>query len=286
MKTLFCYITVVFFFASVLNAQDYVPTPAEISHFSETKTMIVLENSPISEYNLTIREFVTDGWKLTPFEFLELKEFDKNRKNPELSFLRLNDVKFEKDKTNAKYIFISLLLGDKNAKKISEMPDMCPFPLASVGAPEETYVYKVEVLLRFIQNHVNVISEKPKLAAKNNPVKTYSSNLQSLNGKTLYLLADDLDKKVKTEADIQKIYKGAVKLVTKDELEQAIKNKTADVVFLHKVGPIKKSPNARCYKILVGVDDAQLYYFAYHKIDDKKANGFLEADFKTLAKKK
>jgi hypothetical protein len=274
----------VYFFVGVINAQDYIPTPADISHFPETKTMIVLEDNPICEYNLTIKDFVSNEWKITPHDFLEFKNFEDKRKDKSLSFLILNRVTIEKDKSNTKYLFMSLLLGG-DAKKLSSMPDMCSIPLAYYGASEETYVYKIELFLRFMQNHVKLISDNPKLASKNT-VAYYNSNIQPLNGKTLYLIAGELDKDVNTEAKIKKVYNGPVKIVTKEEIQQAIKDKDPNVVILHKVGPEKKRDEARCYKILIGAADAQFYYFDYHKISDKAANGFLADDFKKLAKKK
>jgi hypothetical protein len=72
--------------------------------------------------------------------------------------------------------------------------------------------------------------------------------------------------------------------VTKEEIEQAIKDRRDDIVFLHKVGPEGTKMNARCYKIIIGAGDANFYYFDYHKITDKNPDGFLASDFKKLAR--
>jgi hypothetical protein len=106
-----------------------------------------------------------------------------------------------------------------------------------------------------------------------------------LEGKTLYLIAEELSKDVNTEDKIKKVYDGPFKLVTKEDIQKAIADKASDVVFLHKVGPGKNQANARCYKILVGAADAQFYYFDYHKIDSKTLDGFLTSDFKKLSRK-
>ena len=282
MKPLFCTFTLVFLVAGVLNAQDYIPTEADINHFPQTKTMIVLEDNPICEYNLTMKEYVPDEWKITPYDYIEWKNFDANRKDNTLSFLLLNKVKIEKDKSNAQYLFMSLLLGG-NAKNLSSMPDLCSVPLAYYGAPEESYIYKVGIFLLFVQNHTKTIMNNPKIASKN-VVAYYNSNIQKLNGKTLYLIAEELGKDVNTEAKIKKVYPGQVKIVTKEDIQKAIIDKDPSVVFLHKVGPGKKNmPNARCYKVMVGAADAQFYYFDYHKISDKAPDCFMASDFKKLA---
>jgi len=283
MKTSFSIFTLVFFFASVLYAQDYIPKPEDIKHFPTTKTMIVLEPSPISEYNLTMKELVPNEWKITQYEFLEGKEFESKRKDNSLSFVYLVRAKFEKDKSNAQYLFMSLLLGGA-ARNLSAMPDLCSVPIAYYEQDEDTYVYKLEIFLRFMQNHVKKLIDDPKIAGKN-VVKYYNRNVQKVGGKTLYLLAEELGKDVNTEAKIKNFYPGPVKIVTKDEIAKAIADKDQSVIFLHKVGPKKKNhANSRCYKVMIGAADAQLYFFDYHKINAKKPDGFLAADFKKLAK--
>ena len=285
----FSIFTLFLFFASInINAQDYVPTPDDIKHFPETKTIMVLEDSPLSEYNLIIQDRAPVEWNVTKIEFKEWKYFDEYKNNKGLSFLVLNRVTFDKDKTNARYLFLSLVLGG-DAKKLASMPDICSVPLAYYDAPEDSYVYKVDIFLRFIQNHIKVISDNPKIVGKS-VVTYYNSNIQPLKGKTLYLLANELGKDVNTEAKIKKVYSGPVKIVTKDVLAQAIADKDPNVVFLHKVGPHKKIENARCYKVLIGAADAQFYYFDYHKINAKAPDGFLANDFikfgKQVAKQK
>ena len=281
MKTLFCSL---FFLVCIhLHAQEYIPTAADIKHFPQTKTMMVLEDNPMCEYNLTLTDLTPFEWNITPHDFLPWKNFDAQKKDRSLSFLILNKVTFEKDKSNARYLFMSLLLGG-NAKGLSDMPDLCSVPLAYYGAQDETYVYKTGIFLRFIQNHVKVITENPDVATKN-IMEYYNKNVQKLEGKTLYLIAEELAKDVNTEAKIKSVYDGPVKLVAKEDIQKAIADKNPDVVFLHKVGPGRNLPNARCYKILVGAADAQFYYFDYHKIDGKSPDGFLASDFKKLARK-
>jgi len=127
--------------------------------------------------------------------------------------------------------------------------------------------------------------DNPKIASKN-VVQYYNRNVQKISGKTLYLLAEELGKDVNTEAKIKKFYPGPVKIVTKDEIAKAIADKDQSVVFLHKVGPKKKNhAKSRCYKVLIGAADAELYYFDFHRINDKNPDSFRVADFKALAKR-
>ena len=193
------------------------------------------------------------------------------------SFIILDQVKFDKDKTNAKYNFISLLMGGA-ALTINTMPDLCSIPLSYYGIGDDAYSYKLGILLRFMQNHVKLLQEDPKIASEN-ILKHYNDNIQLLQGKTLYFVAGEMAKDVNTLAKIKKIYPGPVKLVTQDEIKQAISDKL-DVVFLHKVGPESTKFKARCYKILIGAADAKLYYFDYHMVSADDGDGFLAKDLK------
>lgn len=270
------------FVVSNILAQDYVPTKEDIDRFLKTKTYVVLEENPLSEYNIIIQNVMQQEWNMTPYEFINQKEFESKRTNPACSFLILMQVKFDKDKMSTKYNFLSLLLG-KESFSYNQMPDLCSLPVSYVGVGDIEYSYKLGIFLRFMQNHVRMLIQDPSLA-KANILKHYNDNIAELKGKTLYFVADELAKEVNTLAKIKKVYPGNVKIVTPDEAQQAIADKL-DVVLLHKVGPAGSREKARCYKLLIGAADAKIYYFDYHMITEEEPDGFLAKDFKKLAKK-
>ena len=265
-----------------LFAQEYVPTKEAIGRFSKTKTLVVLEDNPMSDFNMTLKQVMPEEWNMTPFDFISWKEFDTKRMDSKYSFIILDQVKFDKDKTNAKYNFMSLLMGGA-ALTINTMPDLCSIPLSYFGIGDDTYSYKLGILLRFMQNHVKLLQEDPKIASEN-ILKHYNDNIELLQGKTLYFVANEMAKDVNTLTKIKKIYPGPVKLVTQEEIKQAISDKL-DVVFLHKVGPESTKFKSRCYKILIGAEDAKFYYFDYHMVTSDDPDGFLAKDLKKLAKK-
>jgi hypothetical protein len=53
---------------------------------------------------------------------------------------------------------------------------------------------------------------------------------------------------------------------------------------LHKVGPVGDRNEGYCFKMLIGTDDANMYYYNVHSIDKSNPNGFLPADLKRLAR--
>lgn len=283
MKTKSILFFLFFSFLQMVGAQDYVPTRADVEQFFKTKTLVVLEDNPLMEYNILIQEVMKREWTITPFEIISYKEFEEKRKDPAYSFLVLVQTRFERDKTNAKYKFLDVLLGG-NYFRINEMPALVQVPLAYEEVEEHSYIYKLGTLVRFIQNHIRLIYEKPEIISAN-VFKYYNNNIADIRNKVLYVTEDDLAPEVNSERKIKAIYPYKVRITTPEEIEKAIQEKNPDVVFLHKVGPEGTRMKARCYKVIIGADDARFYYFDYHNIDDKHPDGFLASDFKKLSKK-
>lgn len=266
-----------------LNAQNYVPKREDILAFFKTKTLVVLEDNPLSEYNIVIKEVMKHEWKVTPYDFISRQEFESKRFDPQYSFIYLSKVSFERDETDAEYRFLFLSLGG-NYFQLSQMPDLVAVPVSYYGVDEDSYGYKMGILVRFMQNHILLLKEHPEISSSN-VFEYYNKNIKDIKDKTLYLLENELSKEVNTPARIRKVYPYKFKIVTKEEIEKAIRERDPNVVFLHKVGPEGTKLNARCYKILIGAADANFYYFDYHKVSDKRPDGMLESDFKNLAKK-
>jgi hypothetical protein len=265
-----------------LPAQSYVPSKQDIAAFFTTKTLVVLEDNPLMEYNSIIKKVMEQEWNVTEYGFISNKEFEEKRFDPQYSFLYMSRVSFEADKTDAEYRFLHLSLGG-DYFRMNEMPDIASVPLAYYDVDEDGYAYKLAILVRFIQNHTRLIKEHPEIVSAN-VFKHYNDNIADIKGKTLYILQEELAPAVNSAAKIKKIYPNKFQIVTRDEIEQAIKDRNPDVVFLHKVGPEGTKMNARCYNVIIGAADANFYYFDFHKISEKNPDGFLESDFKNLVK--
>lgn len=265
-----------------LIAQDYVPSRDDINAFFNTKTLVVLLDNPLLEYNSVIKEVMEQEWNITEFDYITFKEFEELRFDPQYSFLYMAQVMFDNDKTDARYRFLHLSLGGDYFRK-NQMPDLAAVPLSYYNVEEDNYIYKLALLVRFIQNHAKLIKERPEIVSAN-VFKHYNNNIKDIKTKTLYVLEEELSKEVNSAARIRKLYPYKFKIATKDEITEAIKEKNDDVVFLHKVGPEGTKLDARCYKVIVGAADAKFYYFDYHRISSKKPDGLLGSDFKKMAK--
>lgn len=265
-----------------LFSQEYLPTRENLEAFFKTTTLVVLDQNPLNTYDAEIMEAMKNEWTITKFESIRYDEFEEKRMDPGYSFIMLVNITFENDKLNAVYKFLNLSMGG-DYFNMSMMPDIVSVPVAYKNVEEDSYNYKLGILVRFIQNHIKLIYENPEIISAN-IFKHYNDNKGDVKAKTLYLIADELETSINSRSRIDKIYPYNFTLVTREDIRDAIAKRDENVVFLHKVGPEGTRLDARCYKILIGAGDANFYYFDYHMINDKKPDGFLEEDLKKISK--
>ena len=273
--------SLLFLFTVSIFAQKEVAKDEDLKAFFKTKTLVVLEGNPMSSFNFKIKDVMKKTWTLTEYDFIELKDYEKMRRDPQYSFLTLDDVYFEKDKSHAEYAFLCLSLGGKYTT-MSAMPQLACFPLAYRGVEEEYFSYKLAAVVMFLQKHVLLTSEK-KILASGNIISYYNNNAPSIKDKIVYLVKDEVGNDINSEAKFGKVYPYKFKFVTRDELEEIIDNQEENAVFFHKVGPTGSKSKGRVYKIFMGVNGT-IYYFAYHSISAKKPDRLLDKDVRRLIK--
>jgi hypothetical protein len=241
----------------------------------------VLDDNQVSDYNIKVQDAVKKYWTITPTEFITQNDFQKKRMDANNSFLILSDVVFTNDFLQAKYSFFSLLLGGKY-QVIDQMPVLGAVPISYSEAPQESSMYKLGAILKFLQAHILRLKANPELV-KEDLYKIYNNDQQTIKDKTLYLVKEEMSKDLNTDAKVKAIYPDKFKFVTRDELEEAIDKNEDGIVFLHKVGPEGTKKRARCYILILGTD-SKMYYFDWHMITDRKPDSMLEEDFKKLIK--
>jgi hypothetical protein len=266
--------------AVLLPGQAPFPDKDEIKQFNASKTCVVLEDDPFSSYNIYIKEAVKACWKITPYDFITVKDFNVRRLNPAYSFLVITQTNFDKDKSHGLYNFLNLLQG-KDVNKLGEMPEICAIPLSFAGVNDLVYSYKLGAIVSFMQKHAKKISEDPSLTLRKY-LKYYNKNIPGIRNKTILVEQEDLTPEIATIDKIKAIYTSNIEIVTDEEIIMAIENKTPNTVILHKVGPMGDRHSGYCFLMLIGTDDSELYYYNLHMVDKANPDGLLPADLKRL----
>jgi len=258
------------------------PTVDDAEKFRTSETCVVLEDNQLSFYNAEIKDAVNKYWKVTPFKYIKETEFNVTRTDPSYSFIVLTITNFSNDKSGSAYDFLNLLLG-ADVENLDELPEFCAIPLSFAGAPEEEYSYKLGLIIRFMQYHADLVIQNPTTSALRY-LKYYNKNVPEIMGKTILVRAEDLAPEISTEEKIRAYYPNKVRIVGEEEIIKAIEEKQKDVLIVHKVGPDGVKQTGTCMKMLIGTDDAIMYYYDSHLVDSKNANGLLISDLRRLAR--
>lgn len=266
----------------LLKGQAPFPDKEEIRQFTVSTTCVVLEDDQLSTYNSVIKDAVKEFWTITPYEIITVSEFNVRRLKPDYSFIVLTQTNYEKDKSNSFFNFLNLLQG-KNTGNLGEMPEICAVPLSFAGDDDLEYSYKLGAILSFMQQHARMISEDPSLTGRKY-LKYYNKNIPEVSEKTILVKEEDLSSSVASIDKIQAIYPHRIEIVTEEDIVKAIETKAANTLVLHKVGPGEGQNAGFCFKMLIGTDDSDMYYYHQHKIDKLNPNGLLPADLKRLSK--
>ncbi|MDP4222982.1 MAG: hypothetical protein Q8868_06680 [Bacteroidota bacterium] len=268
-------------FPFTLTGQAPFPTADEIKQFKGSKTCVVLEDGN-TVYNTYIKQAMGKYWTITPFEYVKLSDFALRRSDPAYSFIMLTETNFESDKSNSVFNFINLLQG-KKVDKIGEMPEICAVPLSFAGEDDMEYGYKLGAILSFMQKHAQMIFEDPSLTGRRY-LKYYNKNVPKVMSRTILVKQEDLSPAIGSIEKISAIYRYSIKIVPEEAIVKAIEEKTPNTLILHKVGPVGDKNGGFCFKMLIGTDDSEMYYYNQHKIDYVNPNGLLPADLRRLAR--
>lgn len=242
-----------------------------------------MEDDPLSDFNFYIKDAMKEYWTVTPYEFITVSDFNVRKISKSLSFIVLTDTNYDKDKSNSVFKFINLLQG-KDVDKLGEMPEICAIPLSFAGEEDIEYGYKLGAILSFMQKHAQLIMEDPSKTGRKY-LKYYNENIPAVMGKTILIKKEDLAPEIGTIEKIKAIYSNKVEIVSEEDIVNAIRNKAPNTLILHKVGPVgERITEGYCFKMLIGTDDANMYYYNLHSIDKNNPNGFLPADLKRLAR--
>jgi hypothetical protein len=276
-------LTLILFLASpfLLTGQAPFPSADEIKQFVASRTCVVLEDgNPV--YNAYITKAIKEYWKITPFEFIKTSDFSQRRSDPSYSFIILTETNFENDKSNSVFNFINLLQG-KDVDKLGEMPEICAVPLSFAGEDDMEYGYKLGAILAFMQKHAQMISEDPSLTGRRY-LRFYNKNIPQVIGRTILVKQEDLSPAIATIDKIRAIYVHRIEIVPEEAIVKAIEEKAPNTLILHKVGPVGERNSGYCFKMLIGTDDSNMYYYNQHIINKTNPNGLLPADLKRLSR--
>ena len=274
-KTIFLILTISLIIN--LKAQKAVGNAKDLAAFFKTTTCLVTEQDDFSPYNGIMQKAMKEFWTITPYQVISYSDFDKMKNKSQYSFIVLTTVYPDK-KFDIQYNALSVVMGAPG-KRFEELPEIGSFPLTFYNQDDWQYLNKIGSILLFLQNHIRITSENKNLN-QFTILNYYKKNTPSLKNKTIYFTEDQLDKDVNTIEQIQKIYKGDVKIVESAEIEKIVYNKDENAVLAHIVTSEETTSNTiKSFKYLIGAFDGKLYYIEEKTTTKDQKFMFYKSDF-------
>lgn len=263
---------------TVASAQAQINTKkVKISDFTQKVTKVVLGGNDF--FDITFQEEITARWRISPYEFCTIEEFEQLKDNENYYFLMTTYGQFRKE-TAPGLQFLTLVKGGKGADKgIADMLEIVSLPLASAEYPSGREMVFLPAFLDIIQSHT--------LASMENDYNGYAglaSNNISL-GKAgdmeIVISEDDLNEDMSQEQRAALFNEGVI-VTDEDDADQYMLDNTPGTLVSYVAVPSEPIFGSYCYKMLIDAQTHKLYYFKRHRIGKKAGAGFLPEDINRI----
>lgn len=266
-------------FVSLAQAQLKVASPDQINKFFKTKTLVVLTEDMLSDYDQVIQEAIKKHWTITEFDFIGPAEFPKYAMKKEYSFLVLSSLKVTHKKEAMTFKVLNFVLGGVS-KDLNRMPDLGTVPVLFEMLDASPSYYKLASIILFMQKNIQFLKGNPETTTPK-LIKHYNKQKNKINENELWLLEEELGPNINTLNKIKQIYTYPVKIVSAEELREAIEEQKEGVCFLYKIAATKRLSQGKTVKMILSTK-GDLYYLAQHTVNSNNPDAFLDNDLKSI----
>lgn len=248
----------------------------KISDFTQKVTKVVLSGNEFMD--TALRDEVASRWRISPYEFCTLEEFNRLKTSGDYYFLLITKGQYKKD-SSPSLQFLTLVKG--GAESLGDMLEVVSMPIACAQFPSGREV-------AFLPAFLNIIQEFT-LEAMDNDANAYGGigtnvdNLSRYDEFSIYLSEDDI------AVDPALIEDGTVRLgknvsiAKESEVDALMTEGVPGMVTGYVVAPFDPQPGSFCYKMLIDTQTHRLLYYRRHKISEKAGPGFLKEDLKRIS---
>lgn len=247
----------------------------KLKDFTSKTTKVVLTGDEFLDE--AVKESVAATWTVSPYEFCSNEEFQNLKGNADFYFLMVVKGQFRRE-SEPGIDMLTLVKGGEGAdKSINDMFEVVSFPLRSTEDPSGREFVLLPAFLKIIQEHTTSLTDTEMKAYSNIGAK----DSKRLRIKRLFFWAEDfapqVDEQTKRSLDEDILIKE-----DEDEVDEIFSEGTFNTVVSYVVAPSEPVNGSICYKMLIGSDNHELYYFKKHKITAKSGKGFLSSDIKSI----
>ena len=249
----------------------------KIGDFTQKITKVVLTDNVF--YDSILQEEIALRWRISPYEFCTLAEFEKLKGSDEYYFLLTVNRKFKKE-TTAGLKFLTLVKGGaKAAKGIGAMLEVVSLPIGpadnSVGHEADFF----PAFLDIIQNLTLEAMERDINAYAG--LSNYSLNLPETKEMRIAFSENDMSEEITKEFIEEYFYDGMI-VTSEETVGKLMGDSRVEAVIGFVAAPAEAQNGSYCYKMLINNQTHKVYYFRKHKIGKKLGVGFLAEDIRRI----
>lgn len=278
-KTIAAIICFIFMTADLFGQAQITTRREKLKDFTVKTTKIVLTGDAL--YDQALREAAVSAWTISPFELCSLDEFNSLKTSDNYYFLLTVQGKLRKETEPGIDMLTVVKGGCAAGETIDDMLEVATFPVKATGYPSGREFVLLPALLHIIQNHISELSASELSAYSGFEAK----DSDKLKTKRIYFWEEDFAP-MTSEKAIRSLDEDIIVCEDEEEVDDVFSDGTLNAVVSYVVGPSEASQGSVCYKMLIGADNHELYYFKKHKITARNGNGFLDSDLKSIRSKR
>lgn len=218
-----------------------------LADFPTRTTKVVIEGRSFLE--MTLRSEIASRWRISPYEFCSVEDYNNQKTDNSFYFLRLV--------TEEGIAFLDLTKGGvaDNPDRLRRPVDVGRIPIAAAGdLSGDEIVYMgafIEILQRYVEDAIG--SDRIGYGGLD------AYNGRKLKGKTVYL--------------------------GEEEARQRYQNSDPDALVGITIAPVELTTKSKCYRMLVSTDMHELYYYSEQKYKGPADAAFTEKEIEAMSKK-
>jgi|BioPla2DNA2_1021312.scaffolds.fasta_scaffold13241_2 hypothetical protein len=259
--------------------QGQITTRREkLKDFTSKTTKVVIAGNEI--LNEALRKSVTSHWELSPYEFCSGQEFENLKTSPNYYFLLVVKEKFRRESQPGIRALTLVKGGPEATGGLDEMLEVVTFPLCASDFPSGRELLLLPAFLDIIQKHTEAQMHTEFKAYSG--LGTFNRNQKLLKNRSIYFAEADLAPQA--NRNIRKSLDEDILFESEDFVNEVFSKGTYNAVVSYVVASSEPEAGSPCYKMLIGCDNHELYYFKRHRISMRKGKGFLSSDLKAIKK--
>lgn len=242
-----------------------------ISNFTTKTLEVVIPGDDFQ--SLVFQDEVRMRWRISPFEFCTMQEYESMKKSPDHYFL----IYTASD--GADISSITLFKGgvDRDQNPDKQRYEIVSVPISSATNPSGREFYCMGAVIDIIQDFVtsSMTNENGGFSS----LRAYNSNLKKARGKILLIHKDEIN------PGAEKILFPfpAANIVEEEEIAKAMKEGTPNTLVSFVVAPSDPSFGSTSYHMLIDASTHQLYYYKKTFGRGRKQLGFSAKELKRIA---